>query len=155
MPTTVMQKRSPRNKCDNISKNPPKIIQMMLSKNLPAPPPYTTSLPKGQRANPAILKACRPMGMPMMEMQYKMPRNSHAMAINKPPNRNQIKFPINRTVVPPLFYMPPAMTRMGVVLPWVVPLPNWPKLLLPQAHTEPSWVTINMWGKGLPVNHDK
>lgn len=93
IPMMVIQNMTPKSKWNNISTNPPSKIQITLSINLPTPPPYITSLPKGQRANPASLKACRPMGMPMIVIQQITPAISQLTAMHKPPNMSQIRFP--------------------------------------------------------------
>lgn len=89
-----MQNKNPQNKWDNINKKPPQKIQIMLRIKLPAPPPYITSLPKGHNASPANLKACRPIGIPIIVTQQITPEITHPRAIINPPNKNQIKFPI-------------------------------------------------------------
>jgi len=96
MPIIVIQNKIPQNKWDNISRNPPQTIQIILRMNRPAPPPYTTCLPKGHNASPASLKACSPMGMPIIVIQQITPAITQPRAIIKPPNINQIKLPIIR-----------------------------------------------------------
>jgi hypothetical protein len=67
--------------------------QSMFAMNDGAPPPYSTSLPKGANAKEANLKHCRPIGIPTMVMHHKRPAISQANACQKPPHIIHIKLP--------------------------------------------------------------
>lgn len=83
IPIMVMQRRQPIKNCPIAMGIPVTIIQITFAiKEIP-PPPYSTSLPKGQSAKPANLKHCRPIGIPIIVMNAQT-------AIKKP---DQVHFP--------------------------------------------------------------
>lgn len=55
----------------------------------------TISLPNGQITNPANLKNCLPIGMPIIVNDTKRPKKAYKMAAINPPKTNHITFPIN------------------------------------------------------------
>ena len=66
MPIMVMQKSNPLSANPKAIGKPVTISHRIFIKMEAAPPPYTTSLPKGIKERLANLKHCRPMGMPIM-----------------------------------------------------------------------------------------
>lgn len=88
---------------DSMAKRrPPKIIQRILSKTDPAPPPNCTSFPNGKKARPANLKHCIPMGIPTMVMHHTTPTSTQLRPCHMPPNRNHSAFP-KQPKLPPSF----------------------------------------------------
>ena len=94
MPTIVMQKRRPIIRWATASSTPEIQIQRMFKSKDMAPPLFATFLPKGNMATPAILKHWIPSGMPMIVMHQRIPAIIQPSPRRKPPNKNQIRFPI-------------------------------------------------------------
>lgn len=93
IPTTVMHKSSP-NTADSTANGIPVIkSQIIFNKREPAPPPYSTSLPKGKKLKLASLKHCMPTGMPTMVMHHRHPAISQLNPLKKPPHMNHIILP--------------------------------------------------------------
>ena len=67
IPMMVMLSSRPKNRCTNAVYNPPLKSQIILKRRDRQPVSFellTTSLPKGHNTSPAILKHCKPQGMP-------------------------------------------------------------------------------------------
>jgi hypothetical protein len=97
IPIMVRQNNSPNKRCDNAVHNPPVSIHKILNKIYRQPLLLlcvTTSRPKGQITNPAILKHCNPKGMPIMVMHSAKPPVKYPRAEINPPKKNHIRFPI-------------------------------------------------------------
>ena len=94
MPTIVMQKRSPTIRWATASSTPEIQIQRIFKSKDIAPPLFPTVLPKGNMATPAILKHWIPSGMPMIVIHQRIPAIIQPRPRRKPPNKNQIRFPI-------------------------------------------------------------
>ena len=93
MPIIVQQKTIPRLTCATANSKPPKMSHKILSRNLPAPPPYWISFPKGKKLKDPNLKHCIPTGMPMMVQHQSKPIRYQPKPVKMPPKRNQIILP--------------------------------------------------------------
>ncbi len=96
MPTIVMQKSMPQNKCEIHIQKPPMNIHITFISVLIHPPPdgfSTTLLPKGHIAKTANFNVWRPNGIPMMVIINRMLLTIYWMAMIKPPKMSQIMFP--------------------------------------------------------------
>ena len=51
---------------------PDTISHIIFARRLTAPPPYITSFPNGKNANPANLKHCKPIGIPIMDIHHRL-----------------------------------------------------------------------------------
>ena len=60
----------------------------------PAPPPYSTSLPNGKNASPAILKHWVPTGMPTIVMHHSSPTRHQLTPCQNPAKTNHSMLPI-------------------------------------------------------------
>ena len=84
----VMQRITPIT-ADSIANGIPDTSnQIIFSNSDPAPPPYTTSLPKGKKLIPANLKHCIPTGIPIIVIHHKQPTKAQLSPPTKPPNIN-------------------------------------------------------------------
>lgn len=93
IPTIVMHRRRP-NIADSMARGIPATNNQMIFKSKePAPPPYTTSFPKGKKHRPANLKHCVPMGIPIMVIQNNTPTRSQLNPLINPPHINHIILP--------------------------------------------------------------
>lgn len=93
MPTIVIQNINPVAAFPTAIGIPDTSNHIILARRLTVPPPYTTSFPNGKNANPANLKHCRPIGIPMMDMHHRQPAAIHDSPLNNPPHINQSMFP--------------------------------------------------------------
>jgi hypothetical protein len=101
IPIIVIQQRAPK-MADSIARGIPVItIQNILSIREPAPPPYTTSLPKGKKHRPANLKHCIPIGIPIMVIHHNKLARSQVKPLINPPNINHKIFPKHPIMMPP------------------------------------------------------
>lgn len=89
----VTQSKAPKARCSSARGMPDTISQMTLSTKDPAPPPYTTSFPKGKKLSPANLKHCNPIGIPTMVTHQRHPARSQLTPLTAPPKINQQAFP--------------------------------------------------------------
>jgi hypothetical protein len=78
IPMIVTQSAIPVTRCASASSHPNKTIQMMLptSEGAPAAGRRTILRPKGQSANPAILKHANPKGIVMIRTKARIPKNA-------------------------------------------------------------------------------
>jgi hypothetical protein len=91
------------NKADSIARGIPVISnQIIFIKKEPAPPPYSTSFPKGKKHSPANLKHCIPIGIPIMVIHHKHPAISQLSPVKKPPHINQMALPKHPIINPPI-----------------------------------------------------
>ena len=95
IPMIVMQKTTPTIAASIASGTPEITIQRRFRIIEPAPPPYRTSFPKGNRQSFANLKHCTPQGIPIMVMHQRIPASAQLIHMIRPATINQIKFPIN------------------------------------------------------------
>lgn len=93
IPMMVQHKIKPKTTCTTASSKPPKSHQSTFISKEPTPPPYSISLPKGNRLSTANLKHCIPKGMPIIVMHQKIPTKHQHNPANNPPNKNQIILP--------------------------------------------------------------
>lgn len=81
--------------CTNAVYQPPLNSQMILQITFRQPLSLlllTTALPKGHNTSPAILKHCRPQGMPSTVIHNNTPEKKYPSAANKPPKMSQSRF---------------------------------------------------------------
>jgi hypothetical protein len=93
----VMQRMNAKTKCDMAIQIPPVNIQAILKRIYKQPLPLlceTMDPPKGHTTNPAILKHCRPNGMPIMVKHSSKPPSIYPRAETNPPKMNHMMFPI-------------------------------------------------------------
>ncbi len=95
----VIQHTSPKIRFSIANGIPEINSQKMLAIVLIAPPPYLTSLPKGQKDSVASLKHCRPIGMPIIVMHQSMPAKIQDRPLISPPNTNHNIFPKNFIII--------------------------------------------------------
>ena len=93
IPMTVMQKRIAEIIYPKASQSPRRITQMMFPIALPVPLPGSISFPKGKSESLAILKHCKPNGMPITVTQHNTPEISHPMQLQRPTRMNHKMFP--------------------------------------------------------------
>jgi hypothetical protein len=94
-----MQSNNPKTSSARAIQIPAKTIQIRFRINEIKgidPPVGTTSLPNGARCAIPIFMACNPHGIPIMVRHNKKPPHRYPIQVNKPPQINQITFPINR-----------------------------------------------------------
>ena len=96
MPTMVMQKIQPKKRCISAISHQPSTIHKRFINVYRHPElfgPSTNSWPKGHRAKAPSLNSCTPKGIPMMVMHRTSPQKKYIIAIKRPPNISQSKFP--------------------------------------------------------------
>ena len=101
IPMIVQHQRMPDTTAATQSQMPAKTIQIRFSRNVqtPADSPRTISLPKGKKANSAILNEAIPYGIPTIVQQKARPNAIHDRPSHSPQNRNQITFEINTIAI--------------------------------------------------------
>lgn len=102
IPTMVRQNIRPITRWPRANSQPNTSSQIILSINPPAPKlPKIIARPNGHSTNPAILKHCKPNGMPMTVIHKIKPANDQAIAPINPPKITQIILPINLILLTP------------------------------------------------------
>ena len=99
----VMPNIKAKNKCKRNSSQPRKTSHKMFPNSPIAPKfPMRTSFPNGASERPAILKHCRPNGIPITVIQSRHPAINQPIADINPPKIIQIRLPINDIMFPPI-----------------------------------------------------
>ena len=93
IPIIVMQNSTPFIAKHTAKGIPLIIIHSIFAISDGAPPPYTTSFPKGANDSDANLKHCSPIGIPIIVMHHNNPARHQASACQIPPHIIQMKLP--------------------------------------------------------------
>lgn len=102
IPIIVMHSITPRNTWVNAIHISPITIHNIFMNSVKHPSDdsvCTVSFPNGEIAIADSLNTCIPNGIPMIVQHKRSPASKYSMAINIPPNINQIKFPAKFIII--------------------------------------------------------
>ena len=100
-PIIVMARKKALKRCTSASSQPNKINQMTLTRKLMLPPWFSRCFPKGAKLKLAILKHCKPTGIPTMVRHQIRPASIHVSHEMIPPNIIQMTLPRQLTIDKP------------------------------------------------------
>lgn len=104
----VRQSNKPLIQCPIANGSPLIISQIMFTTKDTPLSLYTTRFLNGQKLNPANLKHCKPIGIPIIVIHQITPANSQDKPPKKPPK-------INHKILPSVFILVPLLSSLKIM----------------------------------------